>query len=117
MTRTSILAALFGMGMVLAPLAASAAGVLTGPNGMTLYTFDKDSKGVSNCYNGCAAHWPPYLVKSGEMMGAPWSKVARKDGTEQWAYNGMPVYYFVGDTAKGDENGNNFKGIWHVIPQ
>ncbi len=28
-------------------------------NKMTLYTFDKDEKGVSNCYDDCAAKWPP----------------------------------------------------------
>ena len=28
--------------------------------GMTLYTFDKDTNGVSNCNNGCAKVWPPY---------------------------------------------------------
>ena len=117
MTRTSILAALFGTGLALAPLAAAYAGVLTDSNGMTLYTFDKDSKGVSNCYGGCAVNWPPFIAKSGDMMGAPWSKITRKDGTQQWAYDGKPLYFFIGDKAKGDENGNGFKGVWHVIQQ
>src|SRR5579859_5243951 len=26
--------------------------------GMTLYVFDKDTSGVSNCYGGCANIWP-----------------------------------------------------------
>src|SRR5579871_4774679 len=33
---------------------------MTDFQGMTLYTFDKDTQGVSNCYNGCAKAWPPY---------------------------------------------------------
>src|SRR5258706_7110801 len=28
--------------------------------GMTLYTFDKDTAGVSTCYGGCAQIWPAY---------------------------------------------------------
>ena len=30
-------------------------------NKMTLYTFDKDETGVSNCYDDCAAKWPPLM--------------------------------------------------------
>ena len=33
--------------------------VLTDANGMTLYTFDKDAPGVTNCYDKCAVNWPP----------------------------------------------------------
>ena len=35
-------------------------GVLTGPNGMTLYTFDKDAagSGKSVCNGPCASNWP-----------------------------------------------------------
>jgi len=28
--------------------------------GKTLYTFDKDTTGVSNCSGACATAWPPY---------------------------------------------------------
>ena len=34
-------------------------------NKMTLYTFDKDEKGVSNCYDDCAAKWPPLAGEAG----------------------------------------------------
>lgn len=33
---------------------------LTDFNGMTLYVFDKDTTGVSNCYSTCETTWPPY---------------------------------------------------------
>jgi predicted lipoprotein with Yx(FWY)xxD motif len=39
--------------------------VLTTPEGMTLYTFDKDKKGVSNCKGDCAKMWPPLKAKKG----------------------------------------------------
>ena len=33
--------------------------VLADSDGMTLYTFDKDTKGASSCYDACATKWPP----------------------------------------------------------
>ena len=36
--------------------------VISTANGMTLYTFDKDAVGKSNCYGECAQNWPPYLM-------------------------------------------------------
>src|SRR5262249_49917000 len=36
--------------------------VYTDDKGMTLYTFDKDGKGVSNCYDTCAKNWPPFAA-------------------------------------------------------
>src|SRR5262249_11544235 len=39
--------------------------IYTDANGMTLYTFDKDEKGKSNCYDKCAANWPPLKAEAG----------------------------------------------------
>jgi predicted lipoprotein with Yx(FWY)xxD motif len=36
--------------------------VLTDANGMTLYIFDRDEPGVSNCYEQCAINWPPLMA-------------------------------------------------------
>lgn len=36
--------------------------VLTDANGMTLYIFDKDTAGVTNCYDDCAVKWPPLFA-------------------------------------------------------
>ena len=33
--------------------------VMTTPRGMTVYTFDRDQNGRSNCYADCARQWPP----------------------------------------------------------
>ena len=32
----------------------------------------------------------------------------------QVAYDGRPVYYFVGDAAAGDVNGQGLNGVWYV---
>ncbi len=89
--------------------------VLVGPNGMTLYTWDNDTAGVSNCYGGCAENWPPFYVEDAAMAGGDWTIVARTDGTQIWAYQGLPLYYFGRDAAPGDVNGNQPEGTWHVV--
>lgn len=94
-----------------------AAGMLTDPKGMTLYVFDKDSKDKSACYDACAKLWPPYLVKEGKESGEGWSKVKRKDGSMQWAYDGKPLYYYAEDMKAGDSKGDGFKGIWHTVAE
>lgn len=106
----SLLAAVAGQSPALA------AGMLTAGNGMTLYTFDTDTGGVSSCYEACAVNWPPYLGKAGETVKGL-ALVPRKDGKEQWAYQGKPLYFFVGDKKKGDKAGDGKGGVWHVVPQ
>ena len=92
-------------------------GVLVSPNQMTLYVFDKDAGGVSDCYGDCAVKWPPYLGNADAKMAKGWTLVDRTDGTKQWAYDGKPVYYFAGDKAKGDAKGDGMGGKWHVIKE
>lgn len=94
----------------------SAAGpILVDEHGMSLYIFDKDTVGVSNCYDGCASNWPPALETDGDEMGeADFSLVERADGAMQWTYKGMPLYTWVNDTAPGDITGEGVNGVWHL---
>ncbi|WP_373354189.1 hypothetical protein [Pseudoroseicyclus sp. CXY001] len=91
------------------------AGVLADADGMTLYTFDNDSEGTSVCYDDCAVNWPPFLAAEGAEEGDGYTLVTRDDGSLQWALDGMPLYYWIGDTAPGDTNGDGVGGVWHVI--
>jgi len=54
-------------------------GVLVGPNGMTLYTFDKDVAGSSKstCNGPCAANWPPLVVAQGDSASGDFSIITR----------------------------------------
>ncbi len=90
-------------------------GVLANKEGRTLYTFDKDAPGKSNCYGACAATWPPFAVANPALAGGDFTIVARDDGTAQWAYKGKPLYFFAGDAKPGDINGDKRGGVWHVI--
>jgi len=97
---------------------AAAQTAMTDEAQMTLYTFDKDSEGMSNCYDSCAQNWPPYLVKDGVTKGAGWTKIDRTDGSKQWAYKGKPVYFYRADTKAGDVTGDGKGGgTWHILTQ
>lgn len=87
-----------------------------GGNGMTLYRFDKDTTGVSNCNGSCAGIWPPYTTTSAPAtLPVNVTLVTRSDGSMQFAYKGAPLYYYSGDTKAGDVNGDGFNGIWHLV--
>ncbi|RME15836.1 MAG: hypothetical protein D6801_06625 [Alphaproteobacteria bacterium] len=81
---------------------------------MTLYTFDKDGKGVSNCYGDCAVKWPPLDGSGVTDLPPGYSVIDRKDGTKQIAYKGHPLYLWFKDTKPGDMTGDGVKGVWHV---
>jgi predicted lipoprotein with Yx(FWY)xxD motif len=89
-------------------------GVLVGPNGMTLYTFDKDAAGKSACNGPCAQNWPPLTAQAGAASSGEWSVVARDDGSKQWAYKGKPVYYWAKDAKAGDRTGDGVNQVWHL---
>ena len=89
--------------------------VLTGSNGMTLYTFDKDAGGKSMCNGPCAENWPPLAAADDAKPNADMTIVVRDDGKKMWAYKGKPLYTFKKDVAAGDTNGDGFlNGAWHM---
>jgi predicted lipoprotein with Yx(FWY)xxD motif len=83
----------------------------------TLYTFDRDSTDPSRsvCDSACAAKWPPFRPAAGERPVRDYTIIKRDDGSSQWAYKGMPLYTYVGDTKTGDRNGEGVGGVWHVV--
>lgn len=91
--------------------------ILADSDGMTLYTFDKDTAGTSNCYDKCAANWPPLVAASGATASGDFSLVTRKDGSEQWAFKGMPLYLWIKDAKPGDTTGDGVGGVWHVVAE
>lgn len=91
-------------------------GVFVGPNGMTLYTFDRDAmgSGKSACNGPCAASWPPLMATAADSAAGDWTIVVRDDGSRQWAYKGKPVYYWVRDTRPGERTGDGFNNLWRL---
>ncbi|HSX08617.1 MAG TPA: hypothetical protein VLF93_00505 [Candidatus Saccharimonadales bacterium] len=96
--------------------AAKLGNVMTDSKSMTLYTFKKDTSGVSNCSGACLKLWPAYVAPSQTgTFPANVSVIKRTDGTLQYAWKGMPLYYFSKDTKAGDVNGEGFGGLWDVV--
>ena len=93
-----------------------AGGVLTGPNGMTLYTFDKDAagSGKSVCNGPCAGNWPPLMAADSAKASGDYSVITRDDGKKQWAVKGKPLYYWSKDAKPGDMSGDGFNKVWQV---
>jgi predicted lipoprotein with Yx(FWY)xxD motif len=89
--------------------------VLTGPNGMTLYTHAGDSATTSTCTGSCATAWPPLETTSQPMAGTgvtgQLGTLTRADGATQVTYGGMPLYYWQGDAKAGDVTGNGVEGF------
>ena len=90
--------------------------VLTGPNGMTLYTFANDKEaGKSACNGSCAINWPPMKVDAGDPAPKePLSIITRDDGSKQYAFKGKPLYYWKDDKKAGDTTGHKFRDVWFV---
>ena len=93
----------------------SAGKIYTDASGMTLYTFDKDEAGKSNCYDKCAVNWPPFIAGADARAEGGWTVVDRTDGTKMWAYEGKPLYYYIEDKAPGDVTGEGKGNVWHVV--
>jgi predicted lipoprotein with Yx(FWY)xxD motif len=99
----------------------SAGPALTANGGLTLYEFAKDTGSTSACTGTCATNWPPLTVAAGEAASAgPGADTAmlgtitRPDGSTQVTYNGHPLYFFAGDSAAGDINGQGLNGVWFI---
>lgn len=90
-------------------------GMLVGPNNMTLYIFDKDAPGKSNCYNQCAVNWPPFFAETSAMASGDYSLVMRDDGKQMWAFKGKPLYYWIKDMKPGDKTGEGVGNVWWIV--
>jgi predicted lipoprotein with Yx(FWY)xxD motif len=91
--------------------------------GRTLYLFEADTAGKSNCNGACTSAWPPYLSNGTPaagtgLAGALLGTSIRGDGGTQVTYHGHPLYYYAGDDRPGDVAGqglDQFGARWYVL--
>lgn len=96
---------------------------LVDAQGKSLYYWLKDKGTASACFDACAAAWPPLLTTGPPKAVGPAKQkllgtTKRKDGKTQVTYKGHPVYYFAGDSAPGDTQGQESKGFgaeWYLM--
>ena len=94
--------------------------VLTNAQGFTLYWFAPDTSTTSNCNGTCATFWPPVKgpATAGSGVTGKLGTITRADGSTQATYTGHPLYTYKGDTAPGQDKGNNLNiegGLWHDV--
>ncbi len=89
--------------------------------GMTVYMFDNDTQGAdaSVCEGECATNWPAVTTDSDspevEGVTGEVATITGVDGSTQVTLNGWPLYYFAGDEAAGDTNGQGVNDVWWVL--
>lgn len=93
--------------------------VLTGPQGLTLYQFSRDSPTRSRCVASCTSIWPPVLglPVPGPGVQGTFGTITRPGGRLQATYDGHPLYTFAGD-APGTARGNDLHlngGLWREV--
>jgi predicted lipoprotein with Yx(FWY)xxD motif len=100
--------------------------VVESKKGMTLYRLSPETRSHLLCNSStCTGFWPPLTVKSlhttlrkGPGITGKLGVFKRPDGKFQVTLRGIPLYRFVGDSAKGNANGEglqSFGGTWHVV--
>jgi predicted lipoprotein with Yx(FWY)xxD motif len=91
---------------------------LVTPSGQPLYTYMKDTKGVSNCTGSCLTAWPAYQETStSASLPSGVSTIKRTDNGEmQFTYNGLPLYTFASDAAGSAPAGNNVSDFMLAAP-
>ncbi len=88
--------------------------------GLSLYRFDNDEPGESNCEGDCLEAWPP-LTTDADPIAAPGvdadllGTIEREDGTTQVTYDDWPLYFFAGDEEPGDVDGQGVNDVWWLV--
>lgn len=92
--------------------------------GRTLYLFtDEEGNPVPCTSEACLGAWPIFATEgepvAGEGVDADLlGTTEHPSGATQVVYDGWPLWYFAGDEAPGDVNGQgieSFGGIWYLI--
>jgi predicted lipoprotein with Yx(FWY)xxD motif len=108
---------------VLLTVAGSSLGeIVVDGDGRTVYMFDSDTQGgdASTCEGQCATNWPAVTSDSDSpevdaSVTGEVGTITGVDGSTQLTLNGWPLYYFAGDSAPGDTNGQGVNGVWWVL--
>ncbi|MCL6216791.1 hypothetical protein [Zunongwangia pacifica] len=97
---------------------------LTDNAGNTLYAFSPDKKDTNNYtsedFSNDAA-WPIFTISLENLPSilklSDFNTISVHNKREQLTYKGWPLYYFGGDSAKGDNKGVSvpLPGIWPIV--
>lgn len=89
--------------------------------GRTVYVFTEDPRGERTCTGSCLETWPILSTESevppvdGEVREELVGTIEDEDGGLQVTYDGQPLYYYTGDDAVGDLEGQGVGGQWFAV--
>jgi predicted lipoprotein with Yx(FWY)xxD motif len=96
--------------------------ILYDKRGQAIYLFDKEKSDKPDCYDDCAAAWPPVLTEGEPRAGSGIEQgllgtTKRRDGKTQVTYNGHPLYFYAheGRNEVKCHNVSEFGGLWLVL--
>ncbi|SNR42728.1 Predicted lipoprotein with conserved Yx(FWY)xxD motif [Haloechinothrix alba] len=90
--------------------------------GQAIYLFDRETSSEPECYDACAAAWPPVLTDGAPRAGGDaeddlLGTTERADGSVQVTYAGRPLYFYA-DEDPGEvkcHNVDEYGGLWLVV--
>jgi predicted lipoprotein with Yx(FWY)xxD motif len=82
--------------------------------GVSVYSWDGDGAGRSNCVGGCLDKWAPVLAPQESRSQGEWSVIERSPGIRQWAFRNRPLYTYIGDSRAHSLLGSDEPG-WHNV--
>ena len=87
-------------GMAIQEVRTAPGQVLTTESGRALYAFAGNADDAT-----ITKDWSPVVAPQIALPVGAFTIVSRKDGSQQWAYKGKPLFTFKGDREIGDSNG------------
>jgi predicted lipoprotein with Yx(FWY)xxD motif len=90
--------------------------------GQAIYLFDREETAEPDCYDECAAAWPPVLTTgppqaSGDVQVDLLGTTHRDDGSLQVTYAGHPLYFYAHEAPRQVlcHDVAEFGGVWLVV--
>jgi len=90
--------------------------------GQAIYLFDRERTSTPECYDQCAAAWPPVVTDGAPQAGgaadpALLGTTQRTDGSVQVTYAGHPLYFYANEEPGEVLCHNVFLngGLWFVV--
>jgi predicted lipoprotein with Yx(FWY)xxD motif len=89
--------------------------LVAGSGHRTVYMFT-----AGKCTGACAATWPPVTgtPKAGSGVASGKLGTTQQNGVHQITYAGHALFYYSGDSASGQTNGegiSSFGGSWYAV--
>jgi predicted lipoprotein with Yx(FWY)xxD motif len=107
--------------MTISTTQTSLGSILSGPSGSTVYTLLSAQGTPIPCTGQCLSAWPPVAATAGSSAHAGSgvsATLAVDPSVMQVTADGAPLYYFSGDSAAGQVNGQGIKsfgGTWYAV--